>query len=126
MEVGVIDTRRICACLERLADQVGNSNKKWRPADGDHRIYRIKVTSSEGTRESVIVMLDVGHKRQPDGNVDKIVDQLRIDRGMLDEVVDEWTKERFLEHCATLTAAELKPPAMRRGAPGAAPPRSKS
>jgi hypothetical protein len=67
-------------------------------------------------------LVDRGHKRQPDGNLEKIADQLRVDLDNLADVIDNWSKDDFLKHCAKLSAAELKPPAMRRGAPGAAPP----
>lgn len=81
----------------------------------------MKVRSRDGTNESIIVLLDYGHKRQPEGNLRLIADQLRVPLEDLADVVDNWDKERFLKHCATKKAAELKPPAMRRGAPGAPP-----
>lgn len=128
MEAGTaIDTRRIRAALERLADQrSGQRGKKARSAKGDHEIYRIKVKSRQGTSETINVLLDPSHKRQPEGNLAKIADQLRVTGDELDDVVDRWSKERFLAHCAKLDAGELKPPSMRIGAPGAAPPRPRN
>ncbi|MGH2854683.1 MAG: hypothetical protein ACRDLF_10910 [Solirubrobacteraceae bacterium] len=119
-----IDTVKICACLERLADQ-RSGQRKSRSAKGDHRIYRIKVRSAQGTSETLNILIDTGHKRQPEPVLERIADQLRVSRDQLDEVAARWSKEDFLAHCAKLDAADLKPPSMRVGAPGAAPPRAR-
>jgi hypothetical protein len=118
-----IDTHAIRACLERLADQRSGQRKKARSARGDHKIYRIKVRSAQGTTETLNVLLDIGPKRQPEPVLERIADQFRVPRDQLDEVVARWSKEDFLAHCAELDADDLKPPSMRIGAPGAAPPR---
>jgi hypothetical protein len=120
-----IDTAKVRACLTLLADQRPGSSKKSRPAKGDHEIYRIKVVSAQGTKESLNVLLDPGYKRQPEALLAKIADQLRVTRDELDEVVTSWTKADFLAHCAKKDADDLKPPSMRIGAPGAAPPRKR-
>jgi hypothetical protein len=116
-----IDTARVIAGLERLADQRSGKSKKSRPAKGDHRIYRIKVVSAEGTNESINILVDPGHKRQPEPLLQRIADQLHVSRGDVEEVLREWSRDRFLVHCRTQSAADLKPPSMR--APGSAPPR---
>lgn len=120
-----IDTAKLRACLALLADQRPGSKKKSRPAKGDHEIYRIKVVSAQGTNESLNILLDPGYKRQPEALLARIADQLRVSRDQLDEVVESWTKDDFLAHCSTKDADDLKPPAMRIGAPGAAPPRKR-
>jgi hypothetical protein len=120
-----IHTVKIRACLERLADQRSGQKKKRRPAKGDHEIYRIRVRSAQGTSETLNVLLDPGYKRQPEPLLERIADQLRVSREQLDEVATRWSKQDFLEHCATLDAEDLKPPSMRVGAPGAPPPRAR-
>jgi hypothetical protein len=55
----VIATRRIRSCLERLAGNKGNQKKK----KDDHILFKIRVLSSEGTTETVTVLLDNGLKR---------------------------------------------------------------
>lgn len=122
MEGGsAIDTARVRSGLERLADARPGQKKKGRPAKGDHFIYRIKVISASNTTETLNVLLDPGHKRQPEGLLERIADQLHVPRDQLEDVLSNWSKERFLAHCATLPAAALKPPSMR--APGTARPR---
>lgn len=128
MEAGTsIDTPRIRAGLDRLADQrSGNISKKWRSAKGDHVIYRIKVVSSQGTPEALSVLVDCGVKQQPEDYLHKIADQLRVNREDLADVIDNWSKDRFLEHCAKFEPADLKPPSMRMGPPAAAVPQPES
>jgi hypothetical protein len=116
-----IDTARIIAGLERLADSRTGKRKKSRPAKGDHRLYRIKVISAEGTKESLNILVDPGHKRQPEALLERIADQLQVHRDQLEDVVVNWSREQFLTHCRTRSAADLKPPSMR--APGSGPPR---
>jgi hypothetical protein len=88
-----IDTSRVRAGLERLADQrSGQKKKKSRPAKGDHVIFRVRVVSADGTNETLNILLDPGHKRQPEPLLERIADQLHVGRDQLEEVLDSWDK----------------------------------
>jgi hypothetical protein len=77
-------------------------------------LFKIPVTSADGTAESVTVMLDTGRKEQLESIIELIADALHVPRDQLEDVIDNWTPEKFKAHCANLPSAELKPPAMRR------------
>lgn len=45
------------------------------------------------------MLLDGGHKRQPEGNLDRIADQLHVTREQLVELVNGWSRDDYLKHC---------------------------
>ena len=115
MGLPAIRTRRLSRGLQRLGFES-------RAGNGDHKVFRQVVTSREGTAVALNVVLDAGRREQPRGIVDLIADQLRIGEDVFLEALAKWSAETYRAHCAALSAADLSPPSMRRGAPGARPP----
>lgn len=89
---------------------------------GDHLYFRRLVVCCDGSECAVTTILDPGHKEIPSPLLRKMADQMGVPRDRVEEVLYEWTAERYLEHCATLTRDQLLPPALLRGAPGSRPP----
>lgn len=100
-------TADLIAAATRLA---GASPRKVRHG----LLFRIPVTAKDDIKTTVTFQID-GHRKWAMPYVlNDIARNLRLERDDLLTALGDWTHEDLVGHLSTFTAAELKPPALRR------------
>jgi len=78
-------------------------------------MFRAKVKARDGRDCSVTVQVSTHRSkgRVSGAILGDIAQRLRIPRDQIETVLNEWTSSALLEHLASHTSDELKPPALR-------------
>jgi hypothetical protein len=71
-------------------------------------MFRLPVTSRDGTRYAVTLQVDTHRKVPSKAALNDLADRLRLPRAQIDTVLADWTRAQLLDHLGSLTIDELR------------------